>query len=263
MSSKLDYIKQNITSLILKKGKVSIEELLKWCSDNDVGKLTLYYALQEILRNRNYHVEGEYTLRIYKTGNSTLKLSLPEHISIREEKATSKRVVKKKERMAKKSASLLMFEREGEVESKPKEIEREREIEERKEKVKEKDVEKQIPEVKVESEVFEKFKQIFEEEFKDKLSEAMNVLTYIINYLNKYWSVGELRLRLDCSKSLSSKLKINEDEIYELAGKVLNLLKSLGYIEIVEPGVVNKIKDFEGIDKSLVSDVKLHEILNF
>ena len=259
MSSKLDYVKQNIASLILKKGKVSIEELLKWCSDNDVGKLTLYYALQEILRSRNYHIEGEYTLRMYRTGNSTLKLSLPEHISIREEKTISRRVVRKREKVTKKSASLLVFEKEREVESKPKEIEREREVEEKKEK----DFEKQAPEVKVESEVLEKFKQIFEEEFKDKLSEAINVLTYIINYLNRYWSVGELRLRLDCSKSLSPKLRINEDEIYELTGKILNLLKNLGYIEVVEPGVVNKIKDFEGIGKSLISDVKLHEILNF
>ncbi len=68
------------------------------------------------------------------------------------------------------------------------------------------------------------------------------ILNTILAYLSKYWSVGELRLRIDVSKMLSPKLGLKEDELFETVGKILKILRRYNIIEIVEPGVVNLLR---------------------
>jgi hypothetical protein len=41
------------------------------------------------------------------------------------------------------------------------------------------------------------------------------ILNTILTYLSKYWSVGELRLRMDISKMLAPKLGLKEEDIEE------------------------------------------------
>ena len=70
----------------------------------------------------------------------------------------------------------------------------------------------------------------------------------IIQYLNKYWSVGRIRLI---------------DDVHHITGiprdalsRILDSMGKQGLVEIVEPGVVNKT------DKTPVIGIKLSELLN-
>ncbi|MCG2894829.1 MAG: hypothetical protein L7H05_01180 [Vulcanisaeta sp.] len=61
----------------------------------------------------------------------------------------------------------------------------------------------------------------------------------MLAYLSKYWSVGELRLKLDVARQFGG---VNEG-ILRIEDDVLRILEKIGLVEIVEPGVVNRIKD--------------------
>ncbi len=90
-------------------------------------------------------------------------------------------------------------------------------------------------------------------------SKLEQVITSILVYLSRYWSVGELRLRLDISKMLSQKLGINQEVLFELVGRILKVLRRFDIVEIVEPGVVNLLKK----DVCKEFRIKLSEVLGF
>ncbi|MDT7864128.1 MAG: hypothetical protein RQ877_06945, partial [Vulcanisaeta sp.] len=69
--------------------------------------------------------------------------------------------------------------------------------------------------------------------------EALKVALAMLMYLSRYWSVGELRLKLDIAKQFGG---VNES-ILRIEDNVLRALRRVGLIEIVEPGVVNRVKD--------------------
>ena len=69
-----------------------------------------------------------------------------------------------------------------------------------------------------------------------------DILNTVLAYLSKYWSVGELRLRIDISKMMSHKLNLKEEDIFDRVGKILKILRRFNIVEIVEPGVVNLLR---------------------
>ncbi len=85
------------------------------------------------------------------------------------------------------------------------------------------------------------------------------IVTSVLAYLSRYWSVGELRLRLDLSKTLSQKLRMEQDVLFELIGRVLKVLKRFDIVEIVEPGIVNLLRR----DVCKEFSIKLSEVLGF
>lgn len=90
-------------------------------------------------------------------------------------------------------------------------------------------------------------------------SRLEQVVTSILAYLSRYWSVGELRLRLDISKMLSQKLGIDQEVLFEVVGRILKVLKRFDIVEIVEPGVVNLLRR----DVCKEFRIKLSEVLGF
>ena len=82
-------------------------------------------------------------------------------------------------------------------------------------------------------------RRVIEEELPQNKEEGYKVAITILSYLQRYWSVGELRLKLDIAKQFGG---VNEN-IMRIEDGVLRALRKLGIIEIVEPGVVNRVKE--------------------
>ncbi|ADN50214.1 hypothetical protein [Vulcanisaeta distributa] len=82
-------------------------------------------------------------------------------------------------------------------------------------------------------------RRAIEEELPQNREEGYKVAIAMLSYLQRYWSVGELRLKLDIAKQFGG---VNEG-IMRIEDGVLRALRKLGIVEVVEPGVVNRIKE--------------------
>ncbi|WP_243678982.1 hypothetical protein [Vulcanisaeta distributa] len=78
-----------------------------------------------------------------------------------------------------------------------------------------------------------------EEELPQNREEGYKVALAMLSYLQRYWSVGELRLKLDIAKQFGG---VNEG-IMRIEDGALRALRKLGIVEVVEPGVVNRVKE--------------------
>jgi hypothetical protein len=82
-------------------------------------------------------------------------------------------------------------------------------------------------------------RRIIDEELPQNREEGYKIAMAILTYLSKYWSVGELRLKLDIAKQFGG---VNEN-IMRIEDGVLRALRKLGIIEVVEPGVINRMRE--------------------
>ncbi len=82
-------------------------------------------------------------------------------------------------------------------------------------------------------------RRAIEEELPQNREEGYKVAMAMLSYLQRYWSVGELRLKLDIAKQFGG---VNEG-IMRIEDGVLRALRKLGIVEVMEPGVVNRIKE--------------------
>ncbi|GAB6943564.1 hypothetical protein [Vulcanisaeta sp. JCM 14467] len=82
-------------------------------------------------------------------------------------------------------------------------------------------------------------RRAIEEELPQNREEGYKIAMTMLNYLQRYWSVGELRLKLDIAKQFGG---VNEN-IMRIEDGVLRALRKLGIIEIVEPGVINRVRE--------------------
>ncbi|WP_243665796.1 hypothetical protein [Vulcanisaeta sp. JCM 16159] len=82
-------------------------------------------------------------------------------------------------------------------------------------------------------------RRVIEEELPQNREEGYKVAMAMLSYLQRYWSVGELRLKFDIAKQLGS----TGENIMRIEDGVLRALRRLGIVEVVEPGVVNRVKE--------------------
>jgi len=263
----------------MKSRRISYQDLLKWSSANKVGNAMLYLLIRKLLRERKVRVSGEYVIGTLRINNNDIKLVIPMYIEAASEalrSGSTKRQVR--QRLTRSTSILEALGEGGKVEQKGTEeaegkagekpiVEMTKENAESrtnqevvKEKVEESGAvteavevtsggvkdqgEAPIEEVTDYSTVstndlFSMLRNVINEEFPQNREEAFKVAVAMLSYLNKYWSVGELRLRSDIAKQFGG---VNE-RILRVEDGVLRVLRKMGIIEIVEPGVVNRIRE--------------------
>ena len=82
-------------------------------------------------------------------------------------------------------------------------------------------------------------RRVIDEELTQNREEGYKIAIAILTYLSKYWSVGELRLKLDIAKQFGGV----DENVMRIEDGVLRALRKLGIIEVVEPGVINRMKE--------------------
>ncbi len=289
-------VKENLYTFIVKNGKVDSAKLVKWSKENGIGLLILALTLSELEKERKIKVLDKRVIGKFQINGKEILIELPtlvepvqtlhkEHkthtrrttrkstildsiLGVSEKKSDKKESVEKSQ----KSHSTTVVQRD-----KTKKIEIEETVENRartglEEKsttTSEKVLEKRVPEkreidVKPESSNLKESSEIMREVRNTIAVEVESnphneeILNTILTYLSKYWSVGELRLRIDISKMLAPKLGLKEEDIFERVGKILKILRRFNIVEIVEPGVVNLLRRDIQVEPS---KIKLLEVL--
>lgn len=266
----IEVLKQNLISFILKKNRVTSDELIKWALENRIGILTLSIILEEIIQEKGFQTQGVHRISIIEFKNNLIELSIPKIIEVKKVSTTTTRV-KKKERIKQTTLQLPLVEevKEKKEEKIVKEIQRvEIKPEVKTIEVKEVMVEQKQQIIKPEESIKTKEEISVNEEYLAKLlqnefssidyDKALLLVKQILMYLSRYWSVGLLRLKLDVTRSLSSKLGLNEEKLMDCIDRLLRIMNRLNIVEIVEPGVVNLIQKI-----FTKSGIKLSEVLEF
>ncbi|MFP3491607.1 MAG: hypothetical protein RXN86_02415 [Vulcanisaeta sp.] len=268
-------LKVSLGTYIMKSRRVTHQDLLKWSSTNKVGNALLYLLIRELIREKRFKTSGEYVIGVLRIGNNDVKLTIPTYIEVSpspKTAATTKRQAR--QRRGKSTNILEALSEEGST----KEEQGEAKVEGRTEVAIEKAEPKQEHELegsKTHEEIGEakgteeggtrevekqgriegggfidyssvtadNFLSILRNAIYDEVpqnkEEALKVALAMLMYLSRYWSVGELRLKLDIAKQFGG---VNES-ILRIEDNVLRALRRVGLIEIVEPGVVNRVKD--------------------
>ena len=268
-------LKVSLGTYIMKSKRVTHQDLLKWSSTNKVGNALLYLLIRELIREKRFKTSGEYVIGVLRVGNNDVKLTIPTYIEV--SASTKTAVTTKRQVRQRRGKSTNILEALSE-ESSTKEGQGEAKVEERIEITVEKTEPKQDQELeggktheeieeakgteeggtrevekqdRIESEglidyssvTADNFLSILRNAIYDEVSqnreEALKVALAMLMYLSRYWSVGELRLKLDIAKQFGG---VNES-ILRIEDNVLHALRRVGLIEIVEPGVVNRVKD--------------------
>ncbi len=280
-------LKENLYTYIARNGKVDLPRLARWARENMMGILVLSILLKELEKEKKIRiVDRKIISKISINGKEDI-IEIPtivESIHVTHKQA-SKRSTRKSI-----LESLLSVEA-GEKKQKVTKVQEETDkitpkenqekhvptasLEIKREDQAKKEVEKKHVEVvpqkahnvhsmEISRQNEETRQQVFEDIVKSINAELGNIegieeiLYTTIAYLSKYWSVGELRIRLDISKMLSHKLGMSEEQLFEITGKVLKILRKHNIIEIVEPGIVNLIKKDVKVSPTRV---KLLEVL--
>ena len=285
-------VKENLYTFIVKNGKVDSTRLVKWSRENGIGILILALTLNELEKERKIKVLDKRVIGKFQIDGKEIIIELPTlvepaQVPHKEHKTHSKRVARKStildsilgvsEKKSEKKESVEKAQKAQVQSEKSKKIESESSIVSstqistsssvvvHSEKTIEKKVEeKREIEVKPVSESSKESSEIMRE-IKNTIALEVEsnphneeILNTILTYLSKYWSVGELRLRMDISKMLAPKLGLKEEDIFERVGKILKILRRFNVIEIVEPGVVNLLRRDIQVEPS---KIKLLEVL--
>ncbi|NPA69783.1 MAG: hypothetical protein GXO26_03175 [Crenarchaeota archaeon] len=285
-------VKENLYTFIVKNGKVDSTRLVKWSRENGIGILILALTLNELEKERKIKVLDKRVIGKFQIDGKEIIIELPTlvepaQVPHKEHKTHSKRVARKStildsilgvsEKKSEKKESVEKAQKTQVQSEKSKKIESESSIVSstqistsssvvvHSEKTIEKKVEeKREIEVKPVSESSKESSEIMRE-IKNTIALEVEsnphneeILNTILTYLSKYWSVGELRLRMDISKMLAPKLGLKEEDIFERVGKILKILRRFNVIEIVEPGVVNLLRRDIQVEPS---KIKLLEVL--
>jgi len=275
-------LKVMLSTYIVRNRKVSYQDLLKWSSSNRVGNTLLYLIIKELIREKRFKASGEYVIGTIRVGDNDIKLSIPMYIEVAGTTAKSVGVAKRqvKQRPAK-SASILdtigKEEQEGSSGVKGEERTKEKATLEKTEKPvstsepsnteerhnegineTENKIEEKTTEGKVEvitepentlsladyssistDSFMTLLRNAVSEEVPQNREEAFKIAVAMLAYLSKYWSVGELRLKLDVARQFGG---VNENTL-RIEDGVLRALRKMGLVEVVEPGVVNRVKE--------------------
>ena len=217
----IDEIKSWIISLLTRRQRVALNELLEQAESKGIGRLALFIAINQITQEeRDIIARNPIEITRISIGNEEIRISLPQEME-------KKQITRQRRQHTKSTANIMdvLFKEEQKEEQKQ---EQKQQKEEQKQEQKQQRLNITLPG--------------FNE------SDVERGVMAIIQYLNKYWSVGRIRLI---------------DDVHHITGiprdalsRILDAMGKQGLVEIVEPGVVNKT------DKTPVIGIKLSELLN-
>ncbi len=263
-------------------GRATVDKILKWAEENNIGVLVTALAVRELEREKRIKTVGDArTVLSWSLESDTYRISLPavietvhvtkthktktktggvlisELLGI-EDKAKRQRRQQTKTKSTTTHVHTVTHQAQATtltLETPKEEKERTTKTEEEKKTKREQQKTETPPsrssETKLQQEVsatdslsliVRNATRILSTEYGLDENTAERIIRGILQYLSINWSVGELRLRLDLSKTLSKKLNMNEDELFEIVGRALRVLRKMDVIEIVEPGVVNLLR---------------------
>ena len=217
----IDEIKSWIISLLTRRQRVTLNELLEQAESKGIGRLALFIAINQITQEeRDIIARNPIEITRISIGNEEIRISLPQEME-------KKQIARQRRQHTKSTANIMdvLFKEQQKEEQKQ---EQKQQKEEQKQEQKQQRLNITLPG--------------FNE------SDVERGVMAIIQYLNKYWSVGRIRLI---------------DDVHHITGiprdalsRILDAMGKQGLVEIVEPGVVNKT------DKTPVIGIKLSELLN-
>ena len=217
----IDEIKSWIISLLTRRQRVTLNELLEQAESKGIGRLALFIAINQITQEeRDIIARNPIEITRISIGNEEIRISLPQEME-------KKQITRQRRQHTKSTANIMdvLFKEQQKEEQKQ---EQKQQKEEQKQEQKQQRLNITLPG--------------FNE------SDVERGVMAIIQYLNKYWSVGRIRLI---------------DDVHHITGiprdalsRILDAMGKQGLVEIVEPGVVNKT------DKTPVIGIKLSELLN-
>lgn len=278
----LSSVKRALLAYIQRKHRVELSELKQWALENEVGLLTLYLALMDLIqdRQRNLSLGPPESLKegVVNVMGKEIELKLPRTITYQPE--SKRRVARQgKVRQAKGQRTLMDVlgglearQEGGKAEAskatevpQPKQVQQIQENQQPTQPTTEKAPQPSEPpkgaaeEVEVAQQVQEsehiepthltagQLAKILSTELGIDDATSMKIIQAVGQYLNRYWSVGLLRLLEDTSKGLDP----------AIIQKALKVFERLGFIDLIEPGVVNRRRDV----KFPVPDTKISELL--
>lgn len=267
-------LKVSLVSFINKNRKVSHQDLLKWASSNKVGNALLYLLIRELIKDRRFKASGEYVIGILRVGNNDVRLVIPMYIEVPTQQRVTTSKHQGRQRRGKAASILETLSEEVETVKRQAEVKVEKKVETVEPRETQGAQRPEVVETRVEAakaaETVERKTEIAEEqrvgvvgaapadyssmtmdsfmsilrnaiyeEIPQNREEALKVALAMLAYLSKYWSVGELRLKLDVARQFGGV----DEGILRIEDDVLRILEKIGLVEIVEPGVVNRVKD--------------------
>jgi len=272
----IDEIKSWIISLLTRRQRVTLNELLEQAESKGIGRLALFIAINQITQEeRDIIARNPIEITRISIGNEEIRISLPQEME-------KKQIARQRRQHTKSTANIMdvLFKEEQKEEQKQeqkqqkeeqkqeqkqqkeeqKQEQKQQKEEQKQEQKQQKEEQKQEQKQQKEEQKQEQ-KQQKEEQKQEQKQQRLNItlpgfnesdvergVMAIIQYLNKYWSVGRIRLI---------------DDVHHITGiprdalsRILDAMGKQGLVEIVEPGVVNKT------DKTPVIGIKLSELLN-
>ncbi len=282
----LDNVKRTILAYIQRKRSVKLSELRQWALDNNIGLLTLYLSLSKLIQERQRDLtlgppEPLISSNVELMGKP-LDLKLPSEITI-QDKTKRREGVKATQRKRIRGQKTLLDILSNEEVEKKQEV-RQEAVSEVKEatNVQVQGIEAEVhsqgnqsestpvkqPEQETQSNVevnqpadqgtggetvnpsqltLNQLSQLIASELKISVDEATKLISSIGQYLNRYWSVGLIRLIEDAAKGTNP----------DLIQRLLKLLERLGFIELANPGIVNRKRNI----KFPVADAKISDLV--
>ncbi|BDR92136.1 hypothetical protein [Vulcanisaeta souniana] len=270
-------LKISLSTYIMRSKRVSHQDLLKWASANKIGNVLLYLLIRELIREKKLKSSGEYVVGTMRIGGNDIKLSIPTYIEVPGEPAKAVAPVKRqtRQRTSRSSSILEVIKEERQTETRESSEIRESapeqpskaetpqrqeptKVEEHGEATTEEGSTKpnetggvSSPAINIErpenydfsftstDSLVAALRRVIGEELPQNREDALKVAMAMLTYLYRYWSVGELRLKIDIAKQFGG---INESTL-RIEDSVLRALRKMGLVEVVEPGVVNRIKE--------------------
>jgi len=239
----IDEIKSWIISLLTRRQRVTLNELLEQAESKGIGRLALFIAINQITQEeRDIIARNPIEITRISIGNEEIRISLPQEME-------RKQITRQRRQHTKSTANIMDV------------LFKEQQKEEQKQEQKQQKEEQKQEQKQQKEEQKQEQKQQKEEQKQEQKQQRLNItlpgfnesdvergVMAIIQYLNKYWSVGRIRLI---------------DDVHHITGiprdalsRILDAMGKQGLVEIVEPGVVNKT------DKTPVIGIKLSELLN-
>ncbi|MGC9135486.1 hypothetical protein [Caldivirga sp.] len=287
----LDNVKRTILAYIQRKRAVKLSELRQWALENNVGLLTLYLSLSKLIQERQKDLvlgppEPLINSNVELLGK-VLNLKLPSEIILQDKSRRKENVKVSQRKRIRGQKTLLDILNNEEATERGQEL-RQAAINETKEPISEqtqgaeatvegqekqgesasvKQLEQTTPtDVAVNQPMIQEqaqstgnetidpsqltlsqLSQLVASELRISVEEATRLVSSIGQYLNRYWSVGLIRLIEDTARG------INPD----LVQRALKVLERLGFLELANPGIVNRRKNI----KFPVSDAKISDLV--
>jgi len=283
----IDEIKSWIISLLTRRQRVTLNELLEQAESKGIGRLALFIAINQITQEeRDIIARNPIEITRISIGNEEIRISLPQEMEKKqitrqrrqhtkstanimdvlfkeqqkEEQKQEQKQQKEEQKQEQKQQKEEQKQEQKQQKEEQKQEQKQQKEEQKQEQKQQKEEQKQEQKQQKEEQKQEQ-KQQKEEQKQEQKQQRLNItlpgfnesdvergVMAIIQYLNKYWSVGRIRLI---------------DDVHHITGiprdalsRILDAMGKQGLVEIVEPGVVNKT------DKTPVIGIKLSELLN-